>query len=50
MEEILHHIGCINLVNNGVSCITTGAGFLPSTVSSMRLVYLPLFIYMSIGF
>ena len=33
MEEILHHLGYINLVNNGIHYISTGAGFLPSTVS-----------------
>ena len=33
MEEILHHLGCINLVNNGMSYLSTGAGFLPSTVA-----------------
>ena len=32
MEEILHHLGYINLVNNGINYISTGAGFLPSTV------------------
>ncbi len=32
MEEILHHLGCINSVNNGKSYLSTGAGFLPSTV------------------
>jgi len=32
MEEILHHLGCINLVNNGITYLSTGAGFLPSTV------------------
>ena len=35
MEEILHHLGCINLVNNGISYLSTGAGFLPSTVGHM---------------
>jgi len=33
MEEILHHLGCVNLVNNGINYISTGAGFQPSTVS-----------------
>ena len=33
MEEILHHLGYINLVNNGINYISTGAGFLPSTVA-----------------
>ena len=32
MEEILHHLGCTNLVNNGISYILTGARFLPSTL------------------
>ena len=32
MEEILHHLGCKNHVNNGIFTISTGAGFLPSTV------------------
>ena len=32
MEEILHHLGCRNLVNNGITDILTGAGFQPSTV------------------
>ena len=31
MEEILHHLGYIDLVNNGINYISTGAGFLPST-------------------
>ena len=33
MEEIPHHLGCINLVNNGINYLPTRAGFLPSTVS-----------------
>ena len=32
MEEILHHLGWKNLVNNGIYCLSTGAGFQPSTV------------------
>ncbi len=32
MEEILHHLGCKKLVNNGRNYPSTGAGFLPSTV------------------
>ena len=28
MEDILHHLECINLVNNGINCLPTGAGFL----------------------
>ena len=34
MEEILHHLGYINLINNGINYISTGAGFLPSTLST----------------
>jgi len=33
MEEILHHLGSKNLANIGVNYLSTGAGFLPSTVS-----------------
>ena len=29
MAEILHHLGCINLVNNEINYISTGAGFQP---------------------
>ena len=32
MEEILHHLGCIDSVNNGIFTISAGAGFHPSTV------------------
>ena len=32
MEEILHHPECKNPVTNGIFTISTGAGFLPSTV------------------
>ena len=32
MEEILHHLGCIDSVNNGILTISAGAGFHPSTV------------------
>ena len=32
MAEILHHLGCKNPVNNGINYLSTGAGFLPSTV------------------
>jgi len=28
LEEILHHLGCINLVNNGINYLSTGAGVL----------------------
>ena len=34
MEEILHHLGCINPVNHGINYLSTGAGFQPSTVST----------------
>jgi len=37
MEEILHHLGCINPVNNGINYISTGAGFHPSTVGILVL-------------
>ena len=33
MDEILHHLGCEKPVNNGIFTISTGAGFLPPTVS-----------------
>ena len=33
MAEILHHLECENLVNNGITYLSTGAGFLSSTVS-----------------
>ena len=36
MEEILHHLGCISLVNTGINYISTRAGFLPSTVLNMK--------------
>ncbi len=36
MEEILHHLECINLVSNGLNYPSTGAGFLPSTVLRYR--------------
>ena len=29
MEEILHHLECINLVSNGINYLPIGAGFLP---------------------
>jgi len=32
-EEILHHLGCKKSVNHGMSYLSSGAGFLPSTVS-----------------
>jgi len=32
MEEILHHQGCKNPVNNWINCISIGAGFLPPRV------------------
>jgi len=37
MEEILHHLGCINLVNNGISYLSAGAGIQPSTVCLKNL-------------
>ena len=33
MEEILHHLGFIKLVNNGINYLSTGAGFLPATAT-----------------
>ena len=30
--RILYHLGCIKPVNNGINYLSTGAGFLPSTV------------------
>ncbi len=33
MEGILHHPGCIKPWKNGINYLSTGAGFLPSTVS-----------------
>ncbi len=35
MEEILHHLGCRNPVNDGIHYLSTGAGFLPSAVCSL---------------
>ena len=32
VEEILHCLGCKNLVDSGKNYLSTGAGFLPSTV------------------
>ena len=34
MEEILHHLGCKKpcTLNDGINYLSTGAGFLPSTV------------------
>ena len=35
MKELLHHLGCIKpsrYINNGITYLSTGAGFLPSTV------------------
>ena len=34
MEEILHHLGCIEPLNHGIFIISTGAGFLPSIAVS----------------
>ena len=39
MEEILHHLGCINLGNYGINYLSTGAGFLPSTEVYITLVF-----------
>jgi len=34
VEEIPNnHLGCIKLINIGINYLSTGAGFLPSTVS-----------------
>ena len=30
MEDVLHHLGCLNPPNNGICSISTGEGFLPS--------------------
>ena len=38
MEEILHHLGSINLVNNGISYLSTGAGFQPSTTLISHMI------------
>ena len=35
MEENLHDLGCVNLVHIGISHISTGARFLPSTLPLM---------------
>ena len=32
MADVLHHMGCINPVNNGINYLSTGAGFQPSTI------------------
>ena len=32
MEEILHQLGCIKTVDDGINYLSTGAGFQPSTV------------------
>ena len=48
MEEILHHLGCINPVNNGINYhINWLAGFLPSTVP---FPYLQGFSHMAVVF
>ena len=56
MEEILHHLGYINLVNNGRNYISTGAGFQPSTVclkynatfsQSTEVVQIPRCVYLN---
>ena len=33
MEEILHHLGCVNPVNSGINYLSTGARFLVFVVS-----------------
>ncbi len=33
-----NHLGCINLVNNGINYLSTGAGFLPSTVCAAYML------------
>ena len=40
MEEILHQLGCIKPVNNWIDYLSTGAGFLPSTVISPKALKL----------
>jgi hypothetical protein len=32
MEEILHHLEWLKPINNEINSLSTGAGFLPSTV------------------
>ena len=36
MAEILHHLGCINFVNDGINYLSTGAWFQPSTALRLR--------------
>ena len=38
--KVMHHLECINLVNNGINYLPIGAGFLPSTVSFTRQYHL----------
>ena len=42
MDKILHHLGWLKLINNGIIIILGGAGFCPSTVVSI-CVYASLF-------
>ena len=39
MEEILHHLTYRNLVNNGINYLATGAGFLPSRVVLLWVLF-----------
>ena len=38
--EILHHLGCIKLIINGINWQSTGAGFLPWTVRQFQGGYI----------
>ena len=51
MEEILHHLGLLKPINNGIIIILGGAGFCPSTVSSfpIRFHYIILSIMAKLG-
>ena len=49
MEEILHHLGCINPVNNGINYISIGAGFHPSTVGGFSCCFTLNFIFYPCG-
>ena len=39
-KEILHHLGCIKLIVNGINWQSTGAGFLPWTVRQFQGGYI----------
>ena len=41
MEEILHHLLSMKPCENGIFSISTGAGFLPSTISKVQKKILP---------